>query len=225
MAFVGPIVPIMGFTYFDPVPSNILQLYIYMFLRPCNKLEYIYLWACWARNLLHILRHFESLRQLVGYIPIEESCCCIVLQDHYSDVIMGAMAFQITSLTIVYSTLYSNPDQRKHESSTSLAFVRGIHRSPVNSPHKWTVTWKMFPFDDVIKIIIRQVIYIDACCGPWFVPCMHWTCWRWVWLAQLLYFWGTFCHILIVGWPFSLRYFCNYFQDHCNIKGIVTYSL
>ena len=41
-------------------------------------------------------------------------------------------------------------DQRKHQSSASLAFVRGIHRWPVNSPHKWPVTRKMFPFDDVI---------------------------------------------------------------------------
>ena len=63
---------------------------------------------------------------------------------------MGTMASQITSLTIVYSTVYSSADQRKHQSSASLAFVRGIHRGPVNSPHKWPVTRKMFPFDDVI---------------------------------------------------------------------------
>ena len=63
---------------------------------------------------------------------------------------MGAMASQITSITIVYSTHYSGADQRKHQSSASLAFVRGIHRSPVNSPHKRPVTRKMFPFDDVI---------------------------------------------------------------------------
>ena len=69
---------------------------------------------------------------------------------HYGDVIMGMMASQITSLTIVYSTVYSGADQRKHQSSASLAFVRGIHRGPVNSPHKWPVTRKMFPFDDVI---------------------------------------------------------------------------
>ena len=62
---------------------------------------------------------------------------------------MGAIASQITSLTIVYSTVYSGADQRKHQSSASLAFVRGIHRWPVNSPHKWPVTQKMFPFDDV----------------------------------------------------------------------------
>ena len=73
---------------------------------------------------------------------------------------MGAMASQITSLAIVYSTLYSDADQRKHGSSASLAFVRGIHWGPVNSPHKWPVTRKMFPFHDVImrdKIITCAV--------------------------------------------------------------------
>ena len=39
---------------------------------------------------------------------------------------------------------------KKTSSSASLAFVRGIHRGPVNSPHKGPVTQKMFPFDDVI---------------------------------------------------------------------------
>ena len=69
---------------------------------------------------------------------------------HYSDVIMIAIASQITSLTIVYSTVYSVAGQRKYQSSASLAFVRGFLRGPVNSPHKWPVTRKMFPFDDVI---------------------------------------------------------------------------
>ena len=61
---------------------------------------------------------------------------------------MGAIASQITCITIVYSTVYSDADQ--YESSASLAFVRGIHRGLVNSPHKWPVTRKMFPFDDAI---------------------------------------------------------------------------
>ena len=69
---------------------------------------------------------------------------------------MGAIASQITSLTIVYSTVYSDADQNKHQSSASLAFVRGIHRGPVNSPHKWPVTRKMFPFDDVIMALKPQ---------------------------------------------------------------------
>ena len=63
---------------------------------------------------------------------------------------MGAIASQITSLTVVYSTVCSDAEQRKHQSSASLAFVRGIHRGPVNPPHKWPVTRKMFPFDYVI---------------------------------------------------------------------------
>ena len=74
---------------------------------------------------------------------------------------MDAMASNITSLTIVYSTVYSGADQRKHQSSASLAFVRGIHRSPVNSPHKWPVTRKMFPFDVVIMgaAAIEQMVF------------------------------------------------------------------
>ena len=85
---------------------------------------------------------------------------------HYDDVIMGAIASQITSLTIVYSIVYSDADQRKHQSSASLAFVRGIHRGPVNSPHKWPVTRKMLPFDDVIMWVtvvvceVRCVTYL-----------------------------------------------------------------
>ena len=92
---------------------------------------------------------------------------------YYSDVIMSTMASQITSLTIVYSrllysrptkleggvywihlvrpsVLYSGVGQRKYQSSVSLAFVRGIHQWPVNSPHKGPVMQKMFPFDDFI---------------------------------------------------------------------------
>ena len=63
---------------------------------------------------------------------------------------MTMLASQITSLTVVYSIVYSGVNQIKHQSSASLAFVREIHRGPVNFPHKWPVTRKMFPFDDVI---------------------------------------------------------------------------
>ena len=63
---------------------------------------------------------------------------------------MGAMASRTTGVSIVYSTVCSCGDQRKHQSFASLPFVRGIHRWPVNSPHKWSVTRKMFSSDDVI---------------------------------------------------------------------------
>ena len=70
--------------------------------------------------------------------------------SHYNNVIMSAMASQITDVSIVCSAVGSGTDQRKHQSSASLAFVRGIHRWPGNSPHIRPVTRKMFPFDDVI---------------------------------------------------------------------------
>ena len=86
---------------------------------------------------------------------------------------MSLMASQITSLTIVYSTVYSGADQRKLQSSASLAFVRGIHRGPMNSPHKMPVTRKMFPFDDVIMYYYHYHYCIGS---PW---CMIWNVvWR-----------------------------------------------
>ena len=86
----------------------------------------------------------EMLMILVGNI------CSDNAHSHYTDVIMDAMASQITSLTIVYSIDYSGADQWKHQSSVSLAFVWRIHRWPVNSPHKGPVTRKILPVDDVI---------------------------------------------------------------------------
>ena len=104
-------------------------------------------------------------------------CTCIGYElgqkcKHYRDVIMGAMASQITSLAIVYATVYSGTDQRKQQSSASLAFVRGIHRGPVNSLHKWPVTGKMSPFGDVIM----NCAWRCACTQPegiYHVPVTH----------------------------------------------------
>ena len=63
---------------------------------------------------------------------------------------MSALASQITGELIVYPTVCVGAEQRKHESSASLAIVRVINRWLVNSPHKRPVTRKMIPFDDVI---------------------------------------------------------------------------
>ena len=81
--------------------------------------------------------------------------------NHHSDVIIGMMASQITGVSIVYWTVCSGANQRNHQSSASLAFVRGIHQLVVNSPHKGPVTRKMFPFDDIImyKLCIILVTY------------------------------------------------------------------
>ena len=82
---------------------------------------------------------------------------------------MGVIASQITSLTIVYSTVYSGADQRKHQSSTSLASVRGLYRGPVNSPHKGSVTRKMFPFDDVILQQVQALVKSGMCIYGYFL--------------------------------------------------------
>ena len=94
---------------------------------------------------------------------------------HYSDLIMSFMSSQITSLMIVYSAVYSGADQRKHQSSESLAFVWGIHQWPVNSLHKWPVTWKMFPFD-LVSILFwictlkyHRLLYITARNSHYFI--------------------------------------------------------
>ena len=81
---------------------------------------------------------------------------------HYNDVIIRVMAFQITSLTIVYSSVLSAAVQRKHQFYASLAFVRRIHRWPVNSLHKWQVTQQMFPFDDVIMFKVKLKTHFIA---------------------------------------------------------------
>ena len=66
------------------------------------------------------------------------------LPFHYSDVIMSAMASQITAVSIVCTTVCTGTDQWKHRSSASPAFVRGIHRWPVNSTHKGQLRGKCF---------------------------------------------------------------------------------
>ena len=71
-------------------------------------------------------------------------CKCIVQITHYNDVIMTMMASLITSLTVVYSAVYSDADQRKHQSSASLAFVWGIHRSGERFMRTWVDDFCVF---------------------------------------------------------------------------------
>ena len=104
---------------------------------------------------------------------------------------MGVIASQITSL-IVNSAVYSGADQSKHQSSASLAFVWGIHRGPVNSPHKWPVTRKMFPFDDVIMYIPDP--------NSLQMHRRHSQCWT----QKYTYFFKYFIH-----WRFRLRFCCR----------------
>ena len=94
-----------------------------------------------------------------------------IIPWHYSDVIMATMASQTASLTTVYSTVYSGIYQRGHQSSASLAFVREIHRWPVNSPHKGPVTRKRFSFYDII-MISQAPNFLPLPC--WVLPRNRW---------------------------------------------------
>ena len=125
----------------------------------------------WKQSKLYDIQAKEYLRDLslkcvlkIYRIPQQPKVLLHVqyisqnMHTNYSDVIMGTIASQITSLAIVYLTVYSSADQIKHQSSVSLVFMRGIHRWPVNSPHKGPVTRKMCPFDDVI------MCFVVVCC-------------------------------------------------------------
>ena len=101
----------------------------------------------WPENMQS---NYLSSKKGVSQILSNIWCQVPIIYQDYDDVIMDTIASQITSLTIVYSTVHTGTDQRKHQSSASLAFVWEIHRWPVNFPHKWPVMRKMFPFHDVI---------------------------------------------------------------------------
>ena len=111
--------------------------------------------AQWTNDAIttSLLSHFDvTMMLLLLRVPAGRFNVHSAFWLRYDDVIMGVIVSQITSLTIVCSTVYSDADQRKQQSSASLAFVRGIHRGPVNSPHRWPVTRKMFLFHDVIML-------------------------------------------------------------------------
>ena len=123
----------------------LVRWHLYIESGPWVSMKFLVAWAVWGRALSW---------------------------NHYDDAIMGTIASQITSLPSVYSTVYSGADQSKHQSSASLAFVWGIHRGPVNSPHKWPVTRKMFPFDDVImetKLFWRVALASTSLHTCWFM--------------------------------------------------------
>ena len=122
------------------------EIYYFHYFLPVKFSPTLFSYTCW----------FTSIFDKSCY-----ACCNLRVKMQISTcdslfplnaVIMSAMASQITSLAIVNSIVYSGADQRKHQSSASMAFKRGIHRWPVNSPRKGPVTRKMFPYDDVILL-------------------------------------------------------------------------
>ena len=130
---------------------NMITLHIYGFLslrKQGNYSNAMYVYLCvpcpFSRSVNQTLRIWfnNSLdSSLLGSGIQSEGN---LLGYHYGDVIMNSKASQITGVSIVCSTVWFCPDQRKHQSSASLTFVRGIHRWTVNFPHKGPVTRKCF---------------------------------------------------------------------------------
>ena len=117
-----------GIHHFRPNVPRLPEGWLYLY---CNN-QY-------GEQSICACKSFEALR-----ITAKHWNCCA------DDVIMITKASQFSSVLIVFSTVCSNTDQRKHHSSASLAFVWGVHRWPVNSPHEGPITWKFFSFNDVI---------------------------------------------------------------------------
>ena len=114
------------------------DVYLIRMYRKAKKCVFGDLIIMWLHHYNHRLRH-------PGYCESTDGFWL-----HCSDVIMSMMPSQFISVAIVYSTICWRTGQRKQWSSASLAFVRGIHRWPANSPHEGPVTRRMFPFDDII---------------------------------------------------------------------------
>ena len=108
----------------------------------------------------HKTKCFNVYKVLPNWNPVTYICV-----DQWADSSLALQwrpnerdASQITSVLIVCSTVCSSANQRKHQSSASQAFVRKIHRWPVDSPHKGPVMWQMFPVDDVIMVAVMVCV-------------------------------------------------------------------
>ena len=120
---------------------------------------------------------------------------------------MGTIASQITNFTIVYSTVYSDADQRKYLSSASLAIVWGIHRRPVNSPHIWPVTRKMCPFDDVImaRALHFTLGSIELFLNPKSSSMAHCGSYITFFLCELAFLFMGYSYFTIWHWKFKVN--------------------
>ena len=127
-----------------------------------------------------ILSKNDELLELLSWWPtynFKSNHCNwyqILSTCHYNNVIMSAMASQITDISIVCLTGCSGADQGKHQSSASLVFIRGTQRRPVDSPHKGSIMRKMT--------------------SSWYFSCRHTIC-KWVaeaWVHERVQRYG--CH-------------------------------
>ena len=115
--------------------------------RSCNPWKYLrppYCWSAIWGKLPYPLEHATNKMQDIWVFISDEifisfDRCFLIFIEHYSYVTISVMASQITGIWTVRSVLCSGAHQRKHQSSASLAFVRGIHQCPVDSPQNSNV--------------------------------------------------------------------------------------
>ena len=135
---------------------------------------------------------------------------------HYNDVIMTTIASQITSLTVVYSTVYSDADQRKHQSSASLAFVRGIHRDRWIPRTKGQLRGKCFHLMTSSCLLDRRLLYwhghIEASCDHFVLLVRGW-CFS---LNHESIVWPFKCTVVVAGLSLFLLLVDSVFSPEWN---------
>ena len=123
----------------------------------------------------------------------------VLLTNHYSEIIISTMISQVTGVSAICSTA----DQRKYESTVSLAFLRRIHWWPVDSPHKRPVMQKMFPFDDVLMHITQKEnsgSLGNLCNFLWGSPPIHLNCVLYWCTLELHIYWKKGKPLLDIYW-------------------------
>ena len=185
------------------------------YINCCKEMEKVHVPEC---NVdINIISNHKCMIQYVN--SWAQSCgnnaWIMELLHHYIEVIMGTMVSKITSVSMVCSTAHPGINQRKYKSSVSLVFVRGIHWRPVNPSHKGPVTRKMFPFDDVIMILVLShqcvIVFKMLLRECWEqdlnvfhhgkFQIFHWFC---LFISVVLF--TLSIHIFTVSWSYNICY-------------------
>ena len=119
-----------------------------------------------ARNIFHVFPFRRLFSQNIGeccWLPLgrEQQATCPVLQWRHNER-EGVLNYQ--RLDYLLDRVCRRKKQTKHQCSASLAFVRGIHRGPANSPHKRPVTRKKFAFDNIIMWFLVSNLFTHLRC-------------------------------------------------------------
>ena len=131
----------------DPNNMNSIVYHLIIVRYSMKTLHWYFSWAT-ALHLYNMTGRGGKLQQLHCYHPFSDSLNIYLTKNHYEN---------YSPKMVPIAKIWGPGSWTK--SSASLAFVRGIHRWPMNSPHKGPVTRKMLPFDDVIMQLTRDQAY------------------------------------------------------------------